>query len=123
VRVEGPWLLYADPDPGCEVTENTMWLVFPSTGGEVSGEGHWRLSCETSCGTVETYQHTKYTGSYSPDSNKLSGTSLMDTTADYYEVKGDECERRTSTSQSSGSWQATFDGNEVTGDFHLTVQS
>ena len=123
VRAEGPWLVSYELGDECEVKMNTMWLTFPSGGGDVRGEGHWVLSCETSCGTATTYQDTEYKGNYSPDSNTLSGSWIMDITGNYYSGEGETCEPQTSTSQSTAAWQATFEGGGLAGDFqHLTVQ-
>jgi hypothetical protein len=131
VRAEGPWLLEYELSPGCVVEKNTMWLRFSPGGGSVNGKGEWLLSCEHECGTVTTSQVTDYEGVYSPDSNTFGGSWVMQITAGYYTIEGEQCQPKSHSSNSAGHWEATLTegivkgSNEIGGEIHfeLTVQS
>jgi hypothetical protein len=130
VRAEGPWLLEYELSPGCVVEKNTMWLRFSPGDGSVNGKGEWLLSCEHECGTVTTSQVTDYEGIYSPDSNTFGGSWVMQITAGYYTIEGEQCQPKSHSSNSAGHWEATLTegivkgSNEIGGEIHfeLTVQ-
>jgi hypothetical protein len=131
VRAEGRWLQwYEEPSPGCEVKKNEMWLEFSLGGGSVTGQGHWVLSCETSCGTSTTQQDTEYGGTYSPDSNTFKGDWREEIKGDGYKVEGEVCTPQHHSWTEQGHWEATLEGgvirgsNELGGEvtFELTVQ-
>jgi len=115
--------------PGQTDTENTMTLVWNSTGGPITfGEGRRRTEWPAPCGTEWSSFSRQYTGTYDPESRTFSGTYSGTGTVHYWylDTQGKCAEDNRSGIPDSGPWGATWEDNVVRStagsDFSLTVE-
>ena len=106
-----------------EPTENSMRLEFNTAGGQVTGTAtyQWIYITDDNVQCFYTWEMT-FTGTYVPATGRLEGTETehFTKTPDVFQCGVDL--------QQSGHWEATLEGNRITGDialfrdFELTVQ-